>query len=520
MSLRRSARLHIPAISPEERMVPLVERGRNSRSGNSGPQESHPGSPVDGPGDAAMSVLPFTVESDVNEPNHGSSGLPEPLLVPTQPVTEIEPEEREVLLEAFNDFHYQQMLQEASTLYPFGPNTIIGTVSIPEEALPASEPRHTETATESSHMGNGVGGAAGVNDVNVNAVQQQSAVALALQGEPNSSFLTVTLMNLSQPTTNEILNHLTNSTEANTRALCQQLDALPSGEVNVGTARKPVFIGNLHTHRGDPNVRYRVLGTMEEVRNDADKYLMPCIDCPEADSYRQFPEPPISSSIPLLILYFERQDASATTSNMASTVAMSPNMASTAATSTKKTRPMLEDGVGRYLKATIDSMLIGVYHEHVVRYRLTHKAYSTIIMARLIETACIDVNVNYDTGNARSHKNQTYNGPDVALDDVVLFFMDQMPPNLKTTKGMTTAPSTFSNYRTWHLRAKDCLAALEGKCVPEGNNSEFVELVKKLLDTKLTNLGVLDPKKYGSWERFTERICLLKDVAEGKTGTA
>ncbi|KAF8326142.1 hypothetical protein F5887DRAFT_1084851 [Amanita rubescens] len=495
MSLRRSARLHIPAISPEERM------------------ESHPGSPVDGPGDTAM--------SDVNEPNHSSSGLPEPLLVPTQPVTEIEPEEREVLLKAFNDFHYQQMLQEASTLYPFGPNTIIGTVSIPEEALPASEPRHTETATESSHMGNGVGGAAGVNDVNVNAVQQQSAVALVLQGEPNSSFLAVTLMNLSpQPTTNEILNHLTNSTEANTCALCQQLDALPSGEVNVGTARKPVFIGNLHTHRGDPNVRYRVLGTMEEVQNDADKYLMPCIDCPEADSYRQFPEPPISSSIPLLILYFERQDASATTSNMASTAAMSPNMASTAATSTKKTRPMLEDGVGRYLKATIDSMLIGVYHEHVVRYCLTHKAYSTIIMARLIETACIDVNVNYDTGNARSHKNQTYNGPDVALDDVVLFFMDQMPPNLKTTKGMTTAPSTFSNYRTWHLRAKDCLAALEGKCVPEGNNSEFVELVKKLLDTKLTNLGVLDPKKYGSWERFTERIRLLKDVAEGKTGTA
>ena len=196
------------------------------------------------------------------------------------------------------------------------------------------------------------------------------------------------------------------------------------------------------------------------------------------------------------------QDASATTSNLASIVATPP----------KKTKPTLEEGVGRYLKATIDPMLIGVYHEHVVRYRLNYKAYSIIIMARLIEMACIEVNVNYDTGNARSHKNETYNGPGVALDDVVLFFMNQTPPNLKTMKGMTTATSTFSNYRTWHLRAKDCLTALEGKSIPKGKNSEFVELVKKLLDTELTNLGVLDPKKYGSWEKFMERTRMLKDL--------
>jgi hypothetical protein len=60
--------------------------------------------------------------------------------------------------------------------------------------------------------------------------------------------------------------------------------------------------------------------------------------------------------------------------------------------------------------------------------------------------ACNEVNVNYDTGNARSHKNQTHNGLDVAMDDVVLFFMDQVPSHLKTVKGMTMVPSTFNNY--------------------------------------------------------------------------
>jgi hypothetical protein len=56
------------------------------------------------------------------------------------------------------------------------------------------------------------------------------------------------------------------------------------------------------------------------------------------------------------------------------------------------------------------------------------------------------------------------------------------------------------------------------KSVPEGNNSDFVELAKKLLDTELMNLDVLDLKKYGSWESFMERIHVLKDIVEGKTG--
>jgi hypothetical protein len=76
------------------------------------------------------SVLPFMVESDVNGHDHSSSDLPEPLLVPTQPVAETE-SNQEVLLEAFTDVHYQQMLQEASILYPFNPNTI-GATSIAE----------------------------------------------------------------------------------------------------------------------------------------------------------------------------------------------------------------------------------------------------------------------------------------------------------------------------------------------------------------------------------------------------
>lgn len=228
------------------------------------------------------------MDSGVNGHDRGSPEPPEPSLPPTQPVSVVDPKEEEVLCEAFTDLHYQEMLRQASHLYPFDPNTIVGALSVPD-ALLASQPGHTQMPVPSSSVGN----------------------ALVFRGEHNTSLLAVTLMNLSpQPTTNEVLHLVTNSTEANTRLLCQELDVLPGENVTVGTARKPVFMHDLHTHRGDPNVRYRALGTLDEARNDGDKYLMRCIDCLEADSYRQFPEPPIPSSIPLLILYFEHQVSS------------------------------------------------------------------------------------------------------------------------------------------------------------------------------------------------------------------
>jgi hypothetical protein len=225
--------------------------------------------------------------------------------VPTQPVNVAAYEGEEVLCEAFTDLHYQEMLRQASILYPFDPNTIVGTLSIPE-ALPASHPEWAQTPAESSSMVNGAERMTDVDDVNVDVVQVQTAVALAFQGEQNVSLLAVTLMNLSpQPTAKEVLLLMTNSTEANTCLLCRELGVLRGEEVSVGTAKKPVFIRDLHVHCGDPNICYKVLGTLEEARNDADKYLMQCMDCLEADSYRQFAEPPIPLSIPLLILYFE-----------------------------------------------------------------------------------------------------------------------------------------------------------------------------------------------------------------------
>lgn len=76
MSLRRSARLCMPATSPEERLVPLVERGLGTNSGpdlsSGGPQESHP-SPAGLAVDVIMSGKPYEVYSSSS--THRASGL-------------------------------------------------------------------------------------------------------------------------------------------------------------------------------------------------------------------------------------------------------------------------------------------------------------------------------------------------------------------------------------------------------------------------------------------------------------
>lgn len=219
----------------------------------------------------------------------------------------------------------------------------------------------------------------------------------------------------------------------------------------------------------------------------------------------------------ILTFALEMQDASST---HPSVPAATSNTASTAPAPAKKTKPTLEPRVGRYLEGIIDPEFIRMYQDHVVRYRQTHKAYAIVTMARLIEAACGEVNINYETGNARSHKNLTHNGPDVALDDVVLFFGDQTPSHLKKIKGFSTAPSTFANHRSWYLRAKKCLVDLEGGSVPEGKPKASLGSVQKLLNTQLTDLGELEPREYGSWENFTDRVRLLESTAKGTSTSA
>jgi hypothetical protein len=208
-------------------------------------------------------------------------------------------------VEALNDEHFQLMLSRATEFgYTFNPNTVVGGSKAVAEAESFSEGIEgtwEPVPVEANAIDDN---GADMND----AEQQTTAVALALQKAPNDFILAVTLMKLGpEPSLNKLLCFLKSCTDTNARALCQCLDLLPSAEVNVGTARKPVFIRNLAQLRGDPDIRYLFLGTLQEVQDEPGNHLEPCIDCQESDSYRRFPASPIASSIPLLIVYFEYQ---------------------------------------------------------------------------------------------------------------------------------------------------------------------------------------------------------------------
>ncbi|KAF8346158.1 hypothetical protein F5887DRAFT_1184931 [Amanita rubescens] len=513
MATRRSSRQHRAPMNPEQSIVPLVERGSGSNTPVTVGQD--PGTPHDVTASDVSNSMVVVDGHDHNAVAERDVIMADPPITqespaPTQPIPDESDGEEDVGVEALNEEHFQQMLSQATEFgYTFNPNTVVGesnAVAVAENSSEGVEGTWEPAPVEASTIDD--------NGVNMNdAEQQTTAVALALQKAPNDFILAVTLMNLGpEPSLDKLLRFFKRSTDTNTRALCQCLDLLPSEEVNVGTARKPVFIRNLAQLRGDPDIRYLFLGTLQEVQDEPGNRLEPCIDCPESDSYRRFPVSPIASSIPLLIVYFEYQGISS--SHRVSVPATTSSMGSTSATPQKNTKLTLDTNVENYLEATIDPFLITIYHDHVLPHRQANKTYSSMILARIIETACGEVNANYEPGNARSHKHRTHNGPEVSLDDIVMFFGKKTPSHLRNVKGAVTAPSTFNNYRSWHSQAQKCLKKLKGKDIlAQGNVKDAYDLTHTLLFTTLEEISGIEPRDQGSWISFMQRVQLLESVA-------
>ena len=173
----------------------------------------------------------------------------------------------------------------------------------------------------------------------------------------------------------------------------------------------------------------------------------------------------------------------------------------------------LDSTIFDYLEAVMDPEILQIFHMHVLRHRNTHRAFATIIQARLVQWLCNDIGINYETGNSRSYKFDTPHGQRVSLDDIVLFFVEKTPPSRVKGRGSAIAPSTFANHRSWHMRANARLIQLGGKNITDELHKQSLDLVKKLLLTDLSELNTLLPGEHGSWDHFKNRVMMLERIA-------
>ena len=214
-----------------------------------------------------------------------------------------------LVVEPFTNTHLQGLLLQASNLgYNFDRNLM----AADEGASPAPTNADTNvqagTVAGDNNADSAAAGAIGHNadnpdDARMDKDTAESAIAISVKRSDNQFLLDVMLMTLGpSPTVDDVLRLMKDRTDPNTRAICQELQQIPSGEITVGTAKKPVSFRILDQYAGDAVVGFRSLGTVEEAVNGA-VTLEPCIDCAEAEDLRKFRTPPISSSTPVFILY-------------------------------------------------------------------------------------------------------------------------------------------------------------------------------------------------------------------------
>ena len=201
-------------------------------------------------------------------------------------------------------------------------------------------------------------------------------------------------------------------------------------------------------------------------------------------------------------------------SNRLSVRVTSPNSNPEVAASEEKELSTLHD-IFEYLETVMDPESILLFRTHVLRHRNTHRAFATIVQARLVQSLCDDIGVKYRSGNNPSSKFDTPHGQRVSVVDIVRFFASKTPPDGDNGKGSSILPSTFANHRSWHLRANTCLIQLAGRNITDESLKQSLDLVKKLLLTALSELHTLEPGEHGSWDEFKKRVVLLEKFARG-----
>ena len=141
------------------------------------------------------------------------------------------------------------------------------------------------------------------------------------------------------------------------------------------------------------------------------------------------------------------------------------------------------------------------FEKHVLPHRGGTGAYPIIIFARLVESACKRIDIPYSTGSDRKKKHPASNGPMISRDDIVRFY------GQKSASQLAIAPSTFDNHRSIHMRAKKCIGFLEKRDLSkQDEKNNFLRLLKKIIQTPLSELDTVPPEGLGSLNAFRARI--------------
>lgn len=172
---------------------------------------------------------------------------------------------------------------------------------------------------------------------------------------------------------------------------------------------------------------------------------------------------------------------------------------STAATPLDKLAPRLK----QYLQDTIPTIYIDYCSSLVFPNQGTHSTFAQIIFVRLVDEACGHMNpqLRYGFKNNGAIKYEQLEGPAVSINDIVMFMGN-------------IAPKTFSNYKTFHLKALTALKKLRQQTRDEPNSLStdakiLFDHINELLTTPLNKLAAFDPQKYMTTEKFKKRLLLI-----------
>jgi hypothetical protein len=132
-----------------------------------------------------------------------------------------------------------------------------------------------------------------------------AAVVIGLEKAHNDFMMEVALMEVgSRPTVAKVLGYLKHIENPRMQVLYRHLQQIPPEDAIVSTSKRPVAMKDLAVERGGWGIRPEIIGSIQEAHAQS---LEQCMVCPETDRVRNSLTPPIPSSIPVLILYIERQ---------------------------------------------------------------------------------------------------------------------------------------------------------------------------------------------------------------------
>jgi hypothetical protein len=132
-----------------------------------------------------------------------------------------------------------------------------------------------------------------------------AAVVIGLEKNHHNYMMEVVLMNVgSCPTVAKVLDCMRRIDNHPMQALYRHLQQIPPESALLSTSKRPVAMKDLAVERASWGIHPKMIGLLEEAQTRA---LEPCMACPEMDSIRDSLTPPIVSSIPIMVLYIERQ---------------------------------------------------------------------------------------------------------------------------------------------------------------------------------------------------------------------